>query len=215
MAVLQMPAVVEQNATDLVAGYQDPCLGWESHQVQSLIWSETAQWVYGLANWKSFITLTFKEEKSPDVAAALWRWFVRQNNEHAFGKHYTRTVGHSYFSYVVGMEYQVRDVVHFHALVDQPIDYEFVHRTWGERCGFAWIDGKIKSMAAAVAYVCKYCVKRGQINAYVAKKQAIPAVLPDWWHNELPISSRIDQGALFDLGDLLKVLDDWSKIKIT
>lgn len=208
---LQLPAIEQKSACDLVAGYDDPCKGWESFQVKDLLRSATEEWVFGLADWTTFISLTFKEEKTPDVANSLFKWFVRSMNERAFGKHYTRKVGHSYFSYVVGMEYQTRDVVHFHALVDQPIDFSYVHRTWGQRCGFAWIDGNLESKAAAVNYVCKYCVKGGQIDAYVAKNRYSPAILPEWWHGTAQISSRIAQGALFALGDLLKVLDDEGK----
>lgn len=205
---LQLPALEQKSACDLVAGYEDPCKGWESFQVKDLLRTATEEWVFGLADWTTFISLTFKEEKTPDVAKSLFKWFIRSMNEHAFGKHYTRKVGHSYFSYVVGMEYQTRDVVHFHALVDQPIDFSYVHKIWGQRCGFAWIDGNLESKAAAVNYVCKYCVKGGQIDAYVAKNRYSPAILPEWWHGTAQISSRIAQGALFALGDLLKVLDD-------
>jgi len=198
----------EKNVTDVVAGYTNPHDGWESYQVKDLIRTENEKWIFGLADWKSFISLTFRDEKTPDVANSLFKWFIRQNNEHAFGKHYTQKVGHSYFSYVYGLEYQTRDVVHFHALVDKPLDFSFVHRTWGSRCGFVWIDGNIKSKAKAVNYVCKYCVKGGQIDAYVAKNRYSPTVLPEWWHTTAQISSRIVQGRLFALDDLLKVLDD-------
>jgi hypothetical protein len=127
---------------------------------------------------------------------------VRKNNEHAFGKHYTQKVGHSYFSYVVGLEYQTRDVVHFHALVDQPLDFSYVHDFWGDRCGFAWIDGKIKSNAATVGYVCKYTVKGGELDFFVQKKNRKPAVLPSWWKGDFDNPSSVSQGAFFALGDL-------------
>ena len=171
----------EKNVSDIVNGYATPHEGWESYQVKDLLRTETEKWVFGLADWKSFLSLTFRDEKTPDVANSLFKWFVRQNNEHAFGKRYKEKVKHSYFSYVFGLEYQTRDVVHFHALVDKPLDFSFVHRIWGSRCGFAWIDGDIKSKAKAVNYVCKYCVKGGQIEAYVSEKDVKPSVLPSWW----------------------------------
>ena len=187
-----MGVEIEKNAYDLVNGYEDPHTGWESHQVKDLLRTETENWVFGLANWKSFLSLTFRDEKTPDVANSLFQWFIRETNKHVFGKHYTRKVGHSYFSYVFGLEYQTRDVVHFHALVDKPIDFSFVHKVWGERCGFAWIDGNLKSKAAVVNYVCKYCVKGGQIDTFVNKNNVVPDHLPDWWKDEnIPTSKQV------------------------
>ena len=191
-----------KSAVDLVAGYATPHEGWESYQVKDLIRTETEKWVFGLADWKSFLSLTFRDEKTPDVANSLFKWFVRKNNEHAYGKHYTQKVKHSYFSYVFGLEYQTRDVVHFHALVDQPLDFSYVHRIWGSRCGFAWVDGNIKSKAKAVNYVCKYCVKGGQIEAYVAERHIRPEVLPYWWQSGVNLQSRVTQGSFIALGDL-------------
>jgi len=185
-----------KNVTDLVAGYDTPQEGWESFQVRELIRTETEEWIFGLADWKSMLSLTFKDERTPDVANSLFKWFVRENNKHLIGKHYSQKVGHSYFSYVLGMEYQTRDVVHFHALVDKPLDYSFVHRTWGGRCGFVWIDGNIRSRAQAVNYVCKYCVKGGQIEAFRAKGDYIPPKPPFWWNVcENPLSRAV-QGPL-------------------
>lgn len=195
-ASLQFPAElggIPNNVYDIVNRYENPSAGWNSYQVRDLLRAQTENWVIGLANWKSFLSLTFRDEKTPDVAMSLFNWFIRENNKHAFGKHYTRKVGHSYFSYVLGLEYQTRDVVHFHALIDKPIDFSFVHKTWGERCGFAWIDGNIKSKAAAVQYVCKYCVKGGQIEAFVNKKNVIPDPLPAWWIDDNTVmSNRIE-----------------------
>jgi len=196
------PGTLKEKLFDVLKEFKDPCEGWESYGAKKLLKEETENWVLGLADWTGYLTLTFRDEKTPDVAKSLFRWFVRKNNEHAFGKHYSQKVGHSYFSYVVGLEYQRRDVVHFHALVDQPIDFAFVHKIWGDRCGYAWIDGKIKSKSAAVGYVCKYTVKGGELDFYVQKKKKTPAVIPSWWKVEVNNLSRVTQGDLFALGDL-------------
>lgn len=186
----------EKSVSDVVGGYANAHDGWESLQVKKLVRGEFEKWIYGLADWQSFITLTFRDEKSPDVASSLFKWFVRKTNEHAFGKHYTQKVGHSYYSYVVGMEKQSRDVIHFHVLVDKPLDFAFIHKFWGKRCGFAWIDGSIKSKVKAVNYVCKYCVKGGEIDTYKVKKDYLPEGNPAWWKNSGDISSRVGQDAL-------------------
>jgi hypothetical protein len=185
-----------KSVADLIAGYETPHDGWESYQVKDLIKTEYEKWIFGLADWKSLITLTFRDEKTPDVANSLFKWFVRKNNEHAFGTHYTEKVKHSYFSYVLGLEYQTRDVVHFHVLVDKPLDFTFVHRVWGKRCGYAWIDGDIRSKARAVNYVCKYCVKGGQIDVYLAERDVKPEILPAWWRSCETLPSRVVQGPL-------------------
>lgn len=168
-------------ATDLVVGYETPNEGWNSNQVRDLLRNEHEEWILNVADWKTFLTLTFREEKTPDVANSLFKWFIRQNNQHAFGKHYTQKVGHSYFSYVVGLEYQRRDVIHFHVLVDKPIDFAFIHKFWGDRCGFAWIEGNLSSKAKAVNYICKYCVKGGELNVFKVKMDYVPKILPNWW----------------------------------
>lgn len=180
--------------------------GWESLEVRKILATELTGWVAGLANWTTFVTLTFKENRFPDVAWALYRWFVSTNNVHAFGRHYTRKVGHSYFSYAVGMEYQTRDVVHFHLLVDKPLDFNYVHATWGDRCGYAWIDTDLKDKDRVISYVCKYVLKGGQVDVYKAMKDYAPANLPTWWKDRSGDLSRVVQGTFFRPGQLAQPL---------
>lgn len=191
---------------DIIDGYETPNLGWESLQVKKLLASEYITFVTNLANWTTFITLTFKEEKTPDVAKSLFDWFIRVNNAHAFGEHYTKKVGHSYFSYVVGVENQIRDVPHFHLLIDKPVDFSFIHHAWGLRCGFAWIDTKFKDREKVVKYLCKYITKGGQVDCYKAKKDYTPAVIPAWWVGGNVSTSRVDQVPLFSPGQLAQPL---------
>lgn len=199
--------LLKQSAiSDIVAGYEDPHVGWESHQVKKLLSEEYVSFLSNLADWSSFVTLTFREEKAPDVAKSLFQWFVRNNNAHAFGNHYTRKVGHSYFSYVVGMEYQQRDVVHFHVLVDKPLDFSFVHQFWGQRCGFVWIDTKLKDKEKVVSYVCKYVIKGGQVDCYKAKKDYKPVEVPFWWLGDNTALSRVAQDPLFGPAQLAQPL---------
>jgi len=176
-------AVNETSVIDLVSGYETPFEGWNSLQVRQRTRLEYENWLINLANWSCFVTLTFKDEKQPDVAKALFNWFVRFNNVHLLGKHYTKFVGHSYFSYICAMELQKRDVLHFHVLVDKPLDFSYVHKIWGERCGFVWIDGHIKSQAQTISYLCKYLLKGGEVDVYKAKNSGFtPIVEPVWWN---------------------------------
>jgi len=182
------------SVTDLIGGYETPWEGWNSKQVKNAISLEYANFVSSLASWTTFITLTFEDEKTPDVANSLFKWWLRENNKFVFGDRYTRICGHSYFSYAVGMEYQTRDVVHFHLLIDKPINYSLTHHLWGERCGFAWIDGNLRNRQSVVDYVCKYVLKGGQVELYKAKHSYSPKVVPTWWKDNPIALSRVAQG---------------------
>lgn len=178
---------------------EDPAEGWRGRGARQVLTDAWAEWASGLCDWKSFITLTFERERFPDVARSLFRWWVRVNNSYVFGKRYTRKVGHSYFSYLCGMEFQKREVVHFHVLVDKPINYSLTHNAWGDRCGFAWIDGKLKDKASVLDYVCKYVMKGGEIDIYQAKKSFTPDPTPTWWRDA--ISKDLEVAAVKGAGN--------------
>lgn len=110
---------------------------------------------------QSFLTLTFDQKKqATSVEGALWWWrrLVQHLNTRMASGKYRDKWGHSYFGYVVGVEFHKSGVVHLHALVDNYIDYAEVHSWWGDRCGFAWIR-KVKDRASDIRYVMKYVVK--------------------------------------------------------
>lgn len=167
----------------------EPLNGWNSLAGKKVLSDAWAGWAGTAAKWRTFVTLTFKDEKTPDVARSLFDWWIRINNEFVFGKHYTRKVQHSYFSYLAGVERQKRDVVHFHVLIDKPINFSLTHNAWGDRCGFAWIDGDLKDSEKVIKYVCKYVMKGGEVDMYLAKKDYFPTTIPSWWkEKELPIA---------------------------
>jgi hypothetical protein len=118
----------------------------------------TAEWLADFKPWLTFNTLTFRDPKYPDVAYSYWRRLVQVLNVDAFGKNYVRLVGHSYFSYALAMEYQKRDVVHFHFLADKPLNFDLIHAWWGKACGFAWL-AKIEDKKAVAVYTAKYILK--------------------------------------------------------
>ena len=136
--------------------------------------------VMGLAQWKSFITLTFRDPVGGDVAFAKFRSLVKVLNRKLFGNHYSRKVCHSYFSYCLGVEYQRRDVIHFHVLVDRPVDYQLIQSWWNAAAGFVWID-KIDQVAACVSYVTKYMTKDGEVFLYKSTSVLTPLKRPIWW----------------------------------
>lgn len=136
--------------------------------------------VLSLTSWKSFITLTFKEPVGVDVALAKVKSLVALLNKRMYGKHYTRLVGHSYFSYAMGMEFQRRDVIHFHLLVDKSVDFQLIHSWWGACAGFAYIE-EITDRSKVVNYVCKYVLKGGEVWLYKSKRDLMPRKRPIWW----------------------------------
>lgn len=153
---------------------------WDRKILRGILHEETCTWITDLRAWSTFLTLTFKNDVPADVAIKKWRWLVRSLNEGVFGKHYTKIVKHSYFSYVLGIEYQSRNVIHFHVLIDQPINYARTHVLWNKLAGFAWTES-ITDRAKVVRYVTKYITKGGEILPYLAKKLYVPKYKPDWW----------------------------------
>ena len=138
-------------------------------------------WLMKLANWNISVTLTFKEDKSRDVALAHFRRLIQNLNRNLVGENYTKLVGHSYFSYAFGIEYQTRDVIHFHLIADKPIDFAYIHGYgWGLKHGFAWTD-IIRSREDCISYICKYNLKGGQVEFYKDKSYYVPLEKPTWW----------------------------------
>jgi hypothetical protein len=110
---------------------------------------------------------------------------VQLLNRDAFGDHYARDVGHSYFSYVLATEYQVRQALHFHFLADRPLNFDLIHTWWGSTCGFAWLES-IHDRGKCVSYLSKYVTKSDQeLKFFVTEKHCVPHITggftPYWW----------------------------------
>ena len=156
---------------------------WNAKIMRKLQTKNTILWVLPLADWKVGLTLTFRDDKPYDSAIFCWKMLIRALNKELFGKHYTKIVKHSYFSYAYGIEYQRRDVIHFHAIMDKPVNFAKIHSLWNRWAGFAWTD-IIKNHLGMVSYISKYNLKRGHVVVYKAKKDYVPNVLPSWWKTD-------------------------------
>ena len=170
---------------ELLEGFENLEDGMRSYMVKHEMQQVYYEWLSAAATWKTFITLTFKDEKPPDVANAFYRRLVQVLNKRLFGERYVRKVGHSYFNYILGMEFKLsRDVCHFHVLVDQPIDYQLLHSWWGMAAGISWIS-KVKDRSKALYYVTKYVCKGGDenIEVFLTAKHKLPENLPVWWRD--------------------------------
>jgi hypothetical protein len=175
---------MDNNEMDRVLmSFDDPSDGWNSKIVRKILSDVTAEWIVGMADWKTFTTLTFREETPPDKALKYFNSLIRILNQDLIGKHYIHKVGHSYFSYVVGIEYQKRDVIHFHMLTDAPVNFGLIHRIWNHIAGFAWTE-IIEDSIATINYVSKYVLKGGEIQVYKAEKPLFLKQYPFWWNGQ-------------------------------
>jgi hypothetical protein len=168
---------------ELLNKFGDVNEGWNSRAVKGELHTAYNEWLARVCSWKNFLTLTFKEYRSPDLAYGTYIKLVHVLNERLFGDHYTRIVHHSYFNYLVGIEFtRSRSVCHMHALTDRPMDYTFIHAWWYKAAGICWIE-QIKSTEKTLRYVTKYVCKGGDenIKVYLTSNHREPRTLPEWW----------------------------------
>lgn len=140
-------------------------------------------YVRDFAQWKSFVTLTFRDFVTRDQAEHQFRFLLQVLNRDLFGNHYTRIVGHNYCSYVAGFETQKRGALHMHILFDKPINYNLVHAVWNKMAGFAWIE-PVADPDRAVAYVAKYVSKGGDLVVHRPVKVKEPKFQPLWYSGQ-------------------------------
>ena len=131
-----------------------------------------------------FATFTFETKVHPEAALKRWRFFTNQLNRSLYGRRWQRKV-HGGIHWILGIEFQKRGVIHFHALMGSAEDLNQQARRlswmdyWNELAGFARIDA-IRSNEAALRYVTKYVVKDGEIefskNLGDPTQQTLPGV---------------------------------------
>lgn len=166
---------------------------WDGKIMRRIYRQEVTDWL-AQRKWLVFLTLTFKNETEPEIALKLVKELIRKLNECVYGEHYLNYVDHSYFSYMIGIEFQKRGVIHFHILIDRPVNFLVIHTFWNSRAGFA--DPQlIRDSINSVYYVTKYCAKSGEIEPpFFAKKLYDPPYKPIWWkEQEMDDSANNDQ----------------------
>jgi len=150
-------------------------------------------WINFIKRYEPFtwyVTLTFKEPKHPESAdKAFFRW-IRLINECLYGRRYREKK--KGVTWIKCMEYQKRDVIHFHCLIGDPHLYKLKRfdfiEAWKSDCyrskpdcytgikelvnGFATIF-KYDATRGAVNYCSKYVLKGGEIDLYIS---------PEKWH---------------------------------
>jgi hypothetical protein len=174
---------IQEEQSETIARFDNIFEAWDSNRLKKLDAKAYAAWIASLRFWMVFLTLTFKEETPYDSALKKYRRLVRKLNKSVVGNQYTKFVKHSYFSYILGIEYQRRDVIHFHVLIDKPVPFQLIHNYWNDLAGYAWAE-KTYNHTDVVRYVTKYISKGGEIIPYLAKKDYQPNLLPFWWETE-------------------------------
>jgi len=163
--------------------FDHPSEAWDSRVVRKDLRKTWSEWL-SMRQWRVFLTLTFRDETYPETAMRLLYRLIRKLNEEVVCLRYINYVGHSYFSYVASIEYQKRDVIHFHVLIDRPVNFEAIHTYWNKWAGFAKVE-LVKQNENAVYYVTKYIAKCGEMGLpYFAKKIYTPTFLPKWWKEQ-------------------------------
>ena len=127
-----------------------------------------------------YVTLTFKDPKHPEAAdKAFFRW-IRYINESLYGRRYREKK--KGVTWIKCMEYQKRDVIHFHCLIGNPHLYKLKRldfiEAWKSDChrskelvnGYATIY-KYNAARGAVNYCSKYVLKGGEIDLYISPGQ--------------------------------------------
>jgi hypothetical protein len=122
--------------------------------------------------WQWFATLTFKEAIHPEAAGKKFKLWTKLLDE-SHGVKPRKPLDHpSRCHWARGLEWQKREVLHFHALLGNvPTDLNtrahrrVVEESWLslDACGFARVE-LVESGAGAVQYVTKYCAKGGEID---------------------------------------------------
>jgi hypothetical protein len=117
----------------------------------------------GRWEWEWFCTFTFRDMVHPEAADKRFRLLLSEANRVLYGHRWHKHGGG--LRWVRALEYQKRDVIHYHALVGGVRDLRrltWMDR-WYELAGIARIE-PITTTAAVVRYVSKYVVKGGEID---------------------------------------------------
>lgn len=166
--------------------FRDTFQMFESSEYRKYISQVNTGWLSQIRNWTNFITLTFKDECSIDWALLKFRELIRIVNSDLCGDHYIRKCGHSYFSYVCGIEYQQRGTPHFHMVTDRPLNYHLFWKYWYQHNGYIKTEQLFSNddRQNVINYSLKYATKDGEALIWLNPKpdwKPIGFTLPRWW----------------------------------
>ncbi len=131
-------------------------------------------WVHFLSKyeWQWFATFTFKDATHPEAADKRYRFWTRLLDDSNGVDPRKPKTSKRRCMWVRGLEWQKRDVLHFHALIGN-LPFELTARVrrdlWEQawllmgNTGFAQIRA-IHEVGGVAGYVAKYCAKGGEID---------------------------------------------------
>lgn len=115
-----------------------------------------------------FCTFTFRQAVHPEAANKKFRLWISTLNGRVYGRNWRKDAFKQVF-WIRALEYQKRNVLHYHALVGDSKDLNENARRltfmdeWHRLAGIARIE-PIESEAAVRAYCAKYTAKGGEID---------------------------------------------------
>jgi hypothetical protein len=122
--------------------------------------------------WQWFATLTFEDAVHPEAASKRYVYWTRLLDE-AYGVPKKKRADHPRrVRWARGLEWQKRDVLHFHAVIgniptesDTRAERGYWQEKWFElgRTGIARI-WPVESAEGVVQYIAKYCSKGGEVD---------------------------------------------------
>src|SRR2546426_1882085 len=117
----------------------------------------------GRWQWEWFCTFTFHDLVHPEAADKRFRVLISQANRVLYGVRWAKHGAG--LRWVRALEYQKRDVIHYHALLAGVQDLRRLYwmDRWDELAGYARIE-PIQSAGAVASYVSKYVIKGGEID---------------------------------------------------
>lgn len=132
----------------------------DSARVEPAAWSE---FLSRLGPWECFATFTFRDSTHPEKADKLFRLLVSEGNRALHGPRWHRK-GKG-ITWVRGLEYQRRDVIHYHALLKgmRGLRRLAMMDRWKNLAGFARIEA-VNSQEAVQRYTSKYTIKDRDID---------------------------------------------------
>ena len=127
-------------------------------------------WIHFLSGyqWDWFTSQTFRTPTHPEAADKAFRMWISQINRSMWGPRWFKKNKSVYW--VRALEWQKRNVLHFHALISHPEhDLNDIQKRlywmdrWNDIAGYARIE-KPTSADAVTRYVTKYLVKDGDLE---------------------------------------------------
>lgn len=144
--------------------------GWDTTEKGLRLINAYGDFIRSLEPFSWYAHLTFTTDVHPEEANKCFHRWVRKLNEKVICRRY-REKKIPGIAWVRALEYQKRDVIHFHCLLEHPemdkVRYKRAYELWyqsGVRTGKINRIGKYNEELGACGYLSKYISKNGEID---------------------------------------------------